>query len=71
MGDVLLTPPISPAASSTPETSDVATLSAIDELLEKYLHLLDEHQKLQDNVKKHFSAVSPILPCAGLQKAIF
>lgn len=55
--DVLRTSPIVPTASAIPEQSAAVTLAAINRLLEWYLHLLGEHQKHQELIKKQFSAV--------------
>lgn len=45
-------------SSSAPNTPDTEVPHAIDSLLERYLYLLDEQQKLQEALGKDFSAVS-------------
>ncbi|KAI1959545.1 hypothetical protein LOZ58_004354 [Ophidiomyces ophidiicola] len=55
MSDVLPTPPIPPAALATLQVSSFASLKAIDALLERYLYLLDEQQRLQHELGKHLS----------------
>ncbi|KAI1981089.1 hypothetical protein LOZ55_000975 [Ophidiomyces ophidiicola] len=55
MSDVLPTPPTSPAALATLQVSSFASLKAIDALLERYLYLLDEQQRLQHELGKHLS----------------
>ncbi|EEP75643.1 predicted protein [Uncinocarpus reesii 1704] len=54
MSEALPSPPASPARSTTPEQSD--TIQAIDDLLERYLYLLDEHQRLHQELGNHLSA---------------
>ncbi|KAI1919183.1 hypothetical protein LOZ65_004517 [Ophidiomyces ophidiicola] len=58
MSDVLPTPPIPPAALATLQVSSFASLKAIDALLERYLYLLDEQQRLQHELGKHLSKLA-------------
>ncbi|KAI1991377.1 hypothetical protein LOZ54_002131 [Ophidiomyces ophidiicola] len=58
MSDVLPTPPTSPAALATLQVSSFASLKAIDALLERYLYLLDEQQRLQHELGKHLSKLA-------------
>ncbi|WEW57539.1 hypothetical protein PRK78_003006 [Emydomyces testavorans] len=62
MDETLPTPPLSPAISDTSEIPDSAALRDIDDLLEQYLYLLDEHQRLQNELGKHLSAVRSVFP---------
>lgn len=59
------TPPQSPGNSVEPKKDNDTTTATIEEkvqlldkLLERYLHLLDTHQKLQESLGKQFSSVS-------------
>ncbi|KAI1910752.1 hypothetical protein LOZ12_002206 [Ophidiomyces ophidiicola] len=58
MSDVLPTPPTSPTALATLQVSSFASLKAIDALLERYLYLLDEQQRLQHELGKHLSKLA-------------
>jgi hypothetical protein len=50
----LLTPPTSRSGSELPEDS---TAQCLDELLERYLCLLDQQQKLQSSLSEQLSSV--------------
>lgn len=50
-----LSSPATKTAGST-ETPE-ALLRSLDDLLERYLNLLDTHQKAQQNLTKHLSSV--------------
>ncbi|EAS35090.3 uncharacterized protein CIMG_00444 [Coccidioides immitis RS] len=54
MSEALPTPPTSPTVSAAAEIPD--PLQAIDDLLERYLYLLDEHQRLQREIGNCLSA---------------
>ena len=60
------TPPASRHSSEAPEVqqketqevdTSAALLQTLDTLLERYLHLLDRHQKLQEDLAKRLSSV--------------
>lgn len=59
------TPPASRHASASPDAElkpaptpdSTALMQSLDDLLERYLHLLDQHQKLQSAMASHLSAV--------------
>lgn len=56
------TPPQSRGASTEPnekiDTTRDDKVQLLDKLLERYLHLLDRHQKLQESLGKQLSSVS-------------
>ncbi|KAM5431605.1 hypothetical protein McanMca71_004840 [Microsporum canis] len=54
MEETLPTPPASPSDGREARSEDV--VRAIDDLLERYLHLLDEQQKLQEAIGKQFAS---------------
>lgn len=56
MEETLPTPPATPA-DGREARSEAEVVQAIDELLERYLHLLDEQQKLQEDIGKQFASV--------------
>lgn len=52
----------SPKSTSVEESGAQEELvRALDDLLERYLHLLDRYQTLQQDLTKHLSAVRPSL----------
>ncbi|EZF35399.1 hypothetical protein TMEN_9252 [Trichophyton mentagrophytes] len=55
MEETLPTPPATPA-DGREARSEAEVVQAIDELLERYLHLLDEQQKLQEDIGKQFAS---------------
>ncbi|KAL1959585.1 hypothetical protein VTO42DRAFT_1620 [Malbranchea cinnamomea] len=61
MSEALPTPPASPGRSifparEGPDSSAVKLAKELDALLERYLHLLDKQQKLQEEIGRHMSA---------------
>lgn len=56
MEETLPTPPATPA-DGREARSEAELVQAIDELLERYLHLLDEQQKLQEAIGRQFASV--------------
>lgn len=54
MADVLTQPATRP---SVPSASKETLVRSLDDVLEHYLTLLDQHQRLQQNLTKHFSEV--------------
>lgn len=57
------TPPESPPAGKLRKASpeDNTPPEALDALLERYLHLLDRHQKLQEELGKQLASVRLLL----------
>ena len=52
----VLSPETTPPASKILESKKTLTRS-LDDLLERYLHLLDQHQKLQQDLNRYLSNV--------------
>lgn len=52
----VLSPETVPSATKILESKETLTRS-LDDLLERYLHLLDQHQNLQQDLNRHLSNV--------------